>query len=108
MIPILPANLSIPPIAAPATPSVIPGGAIAGGATPGGASFESVFHDAVNTVENFRQNASSSVNNFLSGDGEELHDVAMKTQEAELSFDLFLQVRNKIVSAYQEVMRMPV
>ncbi len=32
----------------------------------------------------------------------------MKTQEAELSFDMFLQVRNKIVSAYQEVMRMQV
>jgi flagellar hook-basal body complex protein FliE len=32
----------------------------------------------------------------------------MKTQEAELSFDLFMQVRNKIVSAYEEVMKMQV
>jgi flagellar hook-basal body complex protein FliE len=59
-------------------------------------------------VENFSQNASNSINSFLSGEGEELHDVALKTQEAELSFDMFLQVRNKIVSAYQEVMRMQV
>jgi flagellar hook-basal body complex protein FliE len=103
MTPILPVNLNIPPIATSGIAS-----AASGGATPGGASFQSAFNDAINTVENFGQNASSSINNFLSGEGEELHDVAMKTQEAELSFDLFLQVRNKIVSAYQEVMRMQV
>ena len=101
MAPILPANLSIPAIQAPATP------ASAAGAS-GGAAFQSAFKDAVNKVEEFRQNAATSVNNFLSGEGEELHDVALKTQEAELSFDLFMQVRNKIVSAYQEVMKMQV
>jgi len=37
-----------------------------------------------------------------------LHQVAIKTQQAELSFDLFMQVRNKVISAYQEVMRMQV
>jgi len=101
MAPILPANLSIPAIQAPAAP------ASAAGAS-GGAAFQSAFKDAVNKVEEFRQNAATSVNNFLSGEGEELHDVALKTQEAELSFDLFMQVRNKIVSAYQEVMKMQV
>jgi flagellar hook-basal body complex protein FliE len=101
MAPILPANLAIPPISPPAAVS-------AGAATPGGASFQSVFSDAVQTVQSFGNNASASVNNFLSGEGEELHNVALKTQEAELSFDLFLQMRNKIVSAYQEVMRMQV
>jgi|SRR5277367_3473673 len=105
MTPILPVNLNIPPIS---TPSVIPGGTPVDGSTAGGAAFQSVLNDAVNTVENFGQNAASSINSFLSGEGEELHDVAMKTQEAELSFDLFMQVRNKIVSAYQEVMKMQV
>ena len=56
-------------------------------------------------MESFGQNANASINSFLSGEGEELHDVAIKTQEAELSFDMFLQVRNKIVSAYQQVMQ---
>jgi flagellar hook-basal body complex protein FliE len=102
MAPILPPGLTTPPIS---SPSAIPSGA-APSATPGGASFQSALNDAVQTVENFGQNASSSINSFLSGGGEELHDVALKTQEAELSFDLFLQVRNKIVSAYQEIMRM--
>ena len=49
---------------------------------------------------------SASVERFLSGEGEELHTTILATQRAELSFDLFLQVRNKVVSAYQEIMRM--
>ena len=47
-----------------------------------------------------------SVERFLSGEGEELHTTILATQQAELSFDLFLQARNKVVSAYQEIMRM--
>jgi flagellar hook-basal body complex protein FliE len=44
----------------------------------------------------------------LSGEGEELHQVALATKQAELTFDLFMQVRNKVVAAYDEVMRMQV
>jgi flagellar hook-basal body complex protein FliE len=102
MAPILPPSSPIAPIQAPA---LLPAG---GTGTAGGAAFQSAFNDAIQKVEGFGQNASASVNNFLSGEGEELHDVAIKTQEAEMSFDLFLQIRNKIVSAYQEVMRMQV
>lgn len=102
MAPILPVHTTISPIQAPATSAASPAG------TPGGAAFQSAFADAIQKVETFGQNATSSVNSFLSGEGDELHDVAIKTQEAEMSFDLFLQVRNKIVSAYQEVMRMQV
>jgi flagellar hook-basal body complex protein FliE len=94
----LPVNLVIP--AFPAVPSP--------GAPTGGAAFQSVLTDAISTVQNFQQNAQSSINSFLSGEGEELHQVAIKTQEAEISFDMFLQVRNKLISAYQEVMRMQV
>ena len=52
------------------------------------------------------QNASASVERFLAGEGEELHTTILATQQAELSLDLFLQARNKVVSAYQEIMRM--
>jgi flagellar hook-basal body complex protein FliE len=59
-------------------------------------------------VESFQNNAQASVDQFLSGEGVELHQVALAAKQAELSFDLFLQVRNKVVSAYEEVMRMQV
>ena len=100
MSPILPVNISIPPIAPAAPPIAMPGS--------GGAEFQSVLTDAISKVESFQNNAQASINSFLSGDGEELHQVAIKTQQAELSFDLFMQVRNKVVSAYQEIMRMQV
>lgn len=74
----------------------------------GGEAFQSAFFEAVSKVEQFQQNAKSSVNRFLSGEGEELHQVALAAKQAELSFDLFLQVRNKVVAAYEEVMRMQV
>jgi flagellar hook-basal body complex protein FliE len=67
-----------------------------------------VLTDAIQQVESFQHNAEASVNRFLSGEGEDLHKVALATQQADLSFQLFTQVRNKIVSAYQEIMRMQV
>jgi flagellar hook-basal body complex protein FliE len=52
------------------------------------------------------QDASRSVENFLSGEGEDIHTTVLATQRAELAFEMFQQVRNKVVSAYQEIMRM--
>ena len=63
---------------------------------------------AIQTVESAGSNASASVERFLSGEGEELHTTILATQKAELSFEMFLQVRNKVVSAYQEIMRMQI
>lgn len=97
--PILPANLSIPPITFPAA---------APQTGPSGGAFQSAFADAVAKVESFQQNAQASVNKFLSGEGEELHHVAITSEQAELSFQLFMQVRNKIVAAYNQVMQMQV
>ena len=71
-----------------------------------GNAFAAVFQEAVQRVENYRGQAEDAVQRFLSGETEELHKVAMATQQAELSFDLFLQVKNRVVQAYQEVMRM--
>src|SRR5215210_6305876 len=73
---------------------------------PAGA-FQEVFASAVRNVESDGQSASSSVEQFLSGEGGELHSTILATQRAELSFELFLQMRNKVVNAYQEIMRMP-
>src|SRR4051794_31433424 len=73
----------------------------------GGAAFQDVLSSAIRNVEAIGQNASQSVERFLSGEGEELHSTILATQRAELSFDMFLQMRNKVVNAYQEIMRMP-
>ncbi len=72
----------------------------------GGGAFQDVLLGAIRGVEGFGQQASASVERFLSGESEELHTTVMATQRAELAFEMFLQLRNKVVSAYQEIMRM--
>lgn len=73
-----------------------------------GGSFASALEGAIQSVEQPNQEAGKAIQNFLNGDGEELHNVALTVQRASLAFDLGLQVRNKIVSAYQEVMKMQI
>ncbi len=70
--------------------------------------FQSLLNQSVQSVENTGANARASIDRFLSGEGEELHHVALAAQGAELSFDLFMQVRNKVISAYQDIMRMQI
>jgi flagellar hook-basal body complex protein FliE len=67
------------------TPSVKPGAAAN--------AFDNVLADAIQRVENYRQGSESAIQRFLSGEDEELHKVAIAAQQAELSFELFLQVR---------------
>jgi flagellar hook-basal body complex protein FliE len=74
--------------------------------SPGGGEFQSILSEAVGQVERFQQNSASTIDKFLSGEEEEVHKVALAVDQAQMAFDLFLQVRNKVISAYQEVMRM--
>jgi flagellar hook-basal body complex protein FliE len=73
-------------------------------AQPGG--FQAVLQGLIGGVEQSQNQAQQAVNSFLNGGNEELHSVALATQRASLEFEMFMQVRNKVVSAYQEVMRM--
>jgi flagellar hook-basal body complex protein FliE len=68
--------------------------------------FQSALSSAINSIESLQNNAASSVQQFLTGENEELHTTILATQKAELAFELGLQVRNKVVDAYQEIMKM--
>jgi flagellar hook-basal body complex protein FliE len=74
----------------------------------GAAGFSDVLREAIQTVDTLQDSSSKSVERFLSGEGEELHQTILSVQRAELAFELAQQVRNKVVSAYQEIMRMQV
>jgi flagellar hook-basal body complex protein FliE len=69
--------------------------------------FGRVFSNAVESVNRSQLQAHQGIESFLAGENVELHQVAMDQQRASITFDLFLQVRNKVVQAYQEIMRMP-
>ena len=80
---------------------------IGGSARPsGGSEFKNILQGAIDQVELSHNDANQSVQNFLSGDGDDLHSTVLAVQRAGLEFDMLMQVRNKVVSAYQEVMRM--
>jgi len=90
--------LSTQAMVAPKPPAPLPA------AQSGG--FSSALEGAIQAVEAPGNAAGQAIQNFLSGDGQELHTVALAVQRADIAFDLALQVRNKVVSAYQEIMRM--
>jgi|HubBroStandDraft_6_1064221.scaffolds.fasta_scaffold1794153_2 flagellar hook-basal body complex protein FliE len=85
--------------------SLAPSGSLSPSGTPG-ASFSDIMSSAINQVESAHDSAQQSVDKFLSGDGDDLHSTILATQRADLEFQMFMQVRNKVVSAYQEVMKM--
>lgn len=71
-----------------------------------GEAFESAFASAIARVDQFRLEAEGSAERFMRGENEEVHQVVLAAQRAEIAFETFLGVRNKVVSAYQEIMRM--
>jgi flagellar hook-basal body complex protein FliE len=84
-------------------PSVKPGGSL-GSTAP--SSFSDLISSSVRTVEQATQNAANAAQQFLAGENEDLHTVAIAEQKAEITSELFLQVRNKAINAYQEIMKM--
>ena len=90
----------------PVSGITLPSAIRAAGQSQSNGAFQEVLSGAIQKVESFGQNASASVERFLAGENEELHTTILATQQAELSFELFMQARGKVVSAYQEIMRM--
>jgi flagellar hook-basal body complex protein FliE len=81
----------------------------AGGAGPEGkASFGEVLKDSLAQVNSLQHEADAAIQSLATGGTATLHDTMLAVQKAELSFRLMMQVRNKIVEAYQEVLRMQV
>jgi flagellar hook-basal body complex protein FliE len=70
-------------------------------------SFADSLTQMIDKVEQTQGDANGSVVNMLDGSGE-VHDAMIALQRAELTLQLTIQVRNKLVQAYQDVMRMPI
>ena len=98
-------------IASPKTdPSVLSDAGKIGGAAaaPGGDAFSKVFDQLVSTVESKQDQATAITRNVLVGNQGQLHQSVIAMQEASVAFSLMVEVRNKMVDSYQELMRMPV
>jgi flagellar hook-basal body complex protein FliE len=91
-----------------ATPVARPASSAPSNATPAASgSFGDSLAKLVNSVETSDQVANSAVQQMLDGSGD-VHDAMIALQRAELTLQLTVQMRNKLVQAYQDIMRMPV
>jgi flagellar hook-basal body complex protein FliE len=90
--------VKLPGIALPA-PGAAP-------AQPGG--FGKVFEQMVSGVSAKQEEAQSLTRDVLLGKNDNIHQSMIAMQEAGVAFQLMVEVRNKVVESYQELMRMPV
>ncbi|WP_447972069.1 flagellar hook-basal body complex protein FliE [Nitrospira sp. Kam-Ns4a] len=76
------------------------------GAPPGG--FRELLKDAIAQANAVQLDAMHAVDALVSGDSQNLHQTMIALQKADISFQLMMQIRNKIVSAYEEIQRMQI
>ena len=77
------------------------------GGLSGGDAFSSILQQSIQNVSHLQGDADTEVNKFVSGEQDDPHTTMLAVQRASLAFDMFVQVRNKVVQAYQEVMKIP-
>jgi flagellar hook-basal body complex protein FliE len=73
-----------------------------------GDSFSSLLGKMVSDVNAQQQTAAQSVNALQSGQNVPLHQAVISMEEANVSFQLMVEVRNRLLESYQEVMRMQI
>ena len=98
-------NLPIRPPATPALPGM-PGAPDPVGADATDKSFTDYLRDSIEEVNRLQQDADTAINNLTTGQTQNLSEVMNAVQKADLAFQLFNQIRNKLISAYQEIKNM--
>ena len=70
--------------------------------------FADFFWRSIEEVDNLQQQADGAIQKLATGRQKDLHQTMIAMEKAEISFQLLMKVRNKIISAYEEIMRMSI
>jgi flagellar hook-basal body complex protein FliE len=70
--------------------------------------FKEVLKGSINDVNQYQHQAHQAMEELSTGKSSNLHETMVSIQKAEISFRMMVQVRNKVMEAYQTVMRMQV
>lgn len=89
----------IPSVPSPATPA-------ASSSSQGDGGFFSSLTNAIDQVEQVHTDAQQQISDLLQGNRQDVHNVMIAVEKADVAFQLMMQVRNKIVNAYQEIERL--
>ena len=94
-------KIAVPGISDPRTGSV-------GAPAEAGGDFKSSLTGMINQVQGLQEKAAQAQTRLVSGEVEDVHKVMIAAEEASVAFEMMMEVRNKLLEAYQEIMRMQV
>jgi flagellar hook-basal body complex protein FliE len=76
-----------------------------GGGAAGRSDFQDLLHGLVEEVDSLQKNADASIEGLVTGETTDIHDVTIKMEEAGIAFDLMMEIRNKLLEAYQQIIK---
>lgn len=71
-------------------------------------AFGNMLKDMVNNTNQAQINGDKAVENLQAGNAEHLHEIMISAEEAEISLKMLVQMRNKALTAYEEIMRLQI
>lgn len=71
-------------------------------------SFANTLKEAIDKVNDYQVQSDTLTNKLIQGENVELHDVMIAAQKANITLNATVEIRNKVIEAYQEIMRMTV
>jgi flagellar hook-basal body complex protein FliE len=74
----------------------------------GGGAFHGVLRDAIASINDIQQGANQAVEALATGQSQNIHQAMIALQQADISFQLMMQIRNKLITAYEEIQRMQI
>ena len=72
------------------------------------ASFSDALKESINKVGELEKEANQQTESLVKTQGQDIHNTMIAIEKADLSFQLMMQIRNKIINAYEEIMRLQV
>ena len=66
-------------------------------------NFAKILGDSLEKVSSYQNYANDSIVSFIKGDENEIHDVMISMQEAKLTLQAVIEIRNKLIESYQEI-----
>jgi flagellar hook-basal body complex protein FliE len=74
----------------------------------GSVSFGRLLEGSMDRVNQLQKEADANINNLAGGNQTDIHQTMIAVEKADVSFELLMQIRNKLIGAYERIMRMPV
>jgi flagellar hook-basal body complex protein FliE len=77
---------------------------VSGNKINGELPFKNIFSQALNDYKEAEQQVSNDIYGIVTGQSDDLHNLSINMKKAEMSFELFVQLRNKALDVYKELM----